>query len=168
MPEGLRAGIKRRRLRELWLAGLTCVAAAVFALTSVSAWKERSGLKIEQSIQALNQRALAALALQSQLETLNRQAATIVRASADRADPLAVLLALSKRLPPSAYLRSMRTAGEEWQIEGHATQAAQLIQVLGAAPEFRGVHFLSATNRVQVGERSYESFSIAFRFVPTP
>jgi type IV pilus assembly PilN-like protein len=168
MPDQLRAGIKRRKRRDLWFAALAAVAAGVFALTSMAAWRGRSTQEIETGIRALSGRAAQALAVQNQLVTLNRQARGIARVAAERADPLAVLLALSKQLPAGAYLRSMRAAGGEWQVDGYAKQAAQLIQVLGAAPEFRGVHFLSATNRVQVGERSYESFSLAFRFVPTP
>ena len=168
MPDELRAGIRRRRRRELWLAGLAAVVAAVFALTSIIAWRDRSARQIDTATRALSDRAAQAMTLQTQLETLNRQAGAIVRAGAERPDPLSALLALSKRLPAGAYLRSMRAGGAEWQIDGYANQAAQLIQVLGAAPEFRGVHFLSATNRVQVGTRSYETFSLAFRFVPTP
>ena len=140
----------------------------MFALTSNIAWRDRSARQIDTATRALSDRAAQAMTLQTQLETLNRQAGAIVRAGAERPDPLSALLALSKRLPAGAYLRSMRAGGAEWQIDGYANQAAQLIQVLGAAPEFRGVHFLSATNRVQVGTKSYETFSLAFRFVPTP
>jgi hypothetical protein len=168
MPDHLRAGIRRRRQRGLLLAGLAAVAALVFAITSLLAWKDRSAAAIETEIQALKSRAGQALALQTQFETVNRQANAIARVSAERAAPLSVLLALSKRLPRDAYLRSLRASGAEWQIEGHAGQAAQLIQVLGAAPEFRGIRFLAATNRVQVDERSYETFSLAFQFVPAP
>jgi Tfp pilus assembly protein PilN len=168
MPDELRAGIRRRRRTQLWVAGLAAVVAVIFALTSMIERRDRSARQIDAAIRALSDRAAQAMTLQTQLETLNRQAGAIVRAGAERPDPLSALLALSKRLPAGAYLRSMRAGGAEWQIDGYATQAAQLIQVLGAAPEFRGVHFLSATNRVQVGTRSYETFSLAFRFVPTP
>jgi hypothetical protein len=168
MPDELRAGIRRRRQRQLWWAGLAAVVAAVFALTSMVERRDRSAREIDAAIRALSHRATQAMTLQGQLETLNRQAGAIMQAGAERPDPLSTLLALSKHLPAGAYLRSMRAAGAEWQIDGYASQAAQLIQVLGAAPEFRGVHFLSATNRVQVGTRSYETFSLAFRFVPAP
>jgi Tfp pilus assembly protein PilN len=168
MPDYLRTGIRRRRRRGLLLAGLAALAALIFAITSVLAWRDRSARAMEAEIQALRGRAAEALALQTQFETVNRQANAIAGVRAERAAPLSVLLALSKRLPPGAYLRSLRASGGEWQIEGHASQAAQLIQVLGAAPEFRGVRFLSATNRIQVNERTYETFSLAFRFVPAP
>ena len=168
MPDYLRNGIRRRRQRDLLLAGLAALTALVFAITSVLAWRERSAHAMEAEVQALRGRAAAALALQTKFETMNRQANAIAGVRAERAAPLAVLLALSNRLPPGAYLRSLRVTGGEWQIEGHAGQAAQLIQVLGAAPEFRGVRFLSATNRIQVDNRTYETFSLAFRFVPAP
>jgi Tfp pilus assembly protein PilN len=168
MPDQLRSGIKRRTRRALWWAALAAAVAGVFALTSVTAWQGRSAAEIENRVRALSGRATDAMGLQSQLVTLNGQARGIARMATDRADPLAVLLALAQQLPAGDYIRSLRTSGGEWQIDGYARQAARLIQVLGAAPEFRGVHFLSATSRVQVGERSYESFSLAFRFVPTP
>jgi Tfp pilus assembly protein PilN len=168
MPDQLRSEIGRRRRRDLVFASLAAASALVFAVTSVSVRKDRSAREIESRIAALSAPAAQALSLQTQLETLNRQAGAIERVEAQRADPLALLLALSKHLPADAYLRSMRVAAGEWQIEGYATQAAQLIQVLGGVPEFRNVHFLSATNRVQVDERSYETFSLAFRFVPAP
>lgn len=168
MPEALRSEIAGRRHRRLLFAGLAAIAALIFAITSMSSRKERSAREIDARIAALSAPAAQAMTIQSQLETLNRQAGVIQRVQSQRADPLAILQALSKRLPPDAYLRSMRIAAGEWQIEGYAAQAAQLIQVLGAAPEFRNVHFLSATNRVQVEDRSYETFSLAFRFVQAP
>jgi hypothetical protein len=77
-------------------------------------------------------------------------------------------LALSRQLPAGAYLRGLRFAGADWQLEGYAPNAAQLIAGLGAAPGFKDVHFLSATNRAQIGDRTYESFALAFRYGPAP
>jgi hypothetical protein len=81
---------------------------------------------------------------------------------------LRVLLALMSRLPSGAHLQSLRLTGAGWQIDGYAPQAASVIQALGGAPEFQQVRFISATNRAQFGARTYESFSVAFRFVPAP
>jgi len=39
---------------------------------------------------------------------------------------------------------------------------------LGGVPEFRDVHFLSATNRIAVGDKTYESFALAFRHAAAP
>ena len=79
-----------------------------------------------------------------------------------------MLLALSKQLPAGAYLRGMRWSGAEWQIDGYAPNASRLVAQLGAAPEFKEVRFLSATTRGALGDRTYESFALAFRYTPAP
>lgn len=81
---------------------------------------------------------------------------------------LSVLLALSRQLPAGAFVRGIRGSGSEWQLDGYAPNASSVIARLGAAPEFKGVHFLSAMNHAQVGHQSYESFALAFRFVSAP
>lgn len=166
-PELGRA-IRARHRRELGLAVAAGVAAVVFALTSVDAWRARATRELDAGITAWRERAAPALALQTQLETMARQAQAIRQVGAERPDPLRVLLAVSRQLPPGAYLRGIRFAGAEWQLEGYAPNAARLIAALGAAPGVKDVHFLSATNRTQIGDRTYESFALAFRYVPAP
>src|SRR3989442_1757633 len=83
-------------------------------------------------------------------------------------DPLRVLLALSQQLPVGAYLRGLRLSGGDGQIDGYAPNASRLVAQLGGLPEFRDVHFLSATNRVAVGDRTYETFTLAFRYAAAP
>ena len=168
MSPELGRGIRARHRRELGLAVAACVAAAVFALTSVDAWRARATRELGAGLQALRERAAPALALQAQLETMAQQAEAIRQIEAERPDPLRVLLALSRQLPPGAYVRGIRASGAEWQVDGYAPNAARLIAGLGAAPGFKEVHFLSATNRAQVGDRTYESFALAFRYTPAP
>jgi hypothetical protein len=81
---------------------------------------------------------------------------------------LRVFLAMSERLPTGAFIRGIRGSGADWQVDGYAPSAATVITNLGAGHDFQDVHFLSAMNRAQVGNQSYESFSLAFRYVPTP
>jgi hypothetical protein len=166
-PE-LAVRIGSRRRREVAVAALACAAAVVFALTSLDAWRARGVRGVERELAALKQRAAPALALQSELEALGREVQVIRQVRAERSDPLRVLLALSKQLPAGAYVRGLRYAGVEWQVDGHAPNAARLTAQLGGAPEFKEVRFLSATNRVTVGDRTYESFALAFRYVPAP
>ncbi|HZE74903.1 MAG TPA: PilN domain-containing protein [Gemmatimonadales bacterium] len=168
LPDELGARIHARRRRELVLGVLACVAAVVFALVSVDAWRSRTVRGLAAEVQALQSKAAPALALRNELGILSRQTQAVAQLQAERPDPLKVLLALSSRLPSGAHLRSLRLTGAGWQIDGYAPQAAGVIQALGGAPEFREVHFLSATNRAQIGDRTYESFSVAFRFVSTP
>jgi Tfp pilus assembly protein PilN len=160
--------IRARHRRELGLAVAACVAAVVFALTSVDAWRARATRELGAGLQALRERAAPALALQARLETMAQQAAAIRQIEVERLDPLRVLLALSRQLPPGAYVRGIRVSGTDWQVDGYAPNAARLIAGLGAAPGFKEVHFLSATNRAEVGDRTYESFALAFRYAPAP
>jgi Tfp pilus assembly protein PilN len=166
-PE-LGSRITARWRRELGLAVVAAVAVLVFALASADAWRARATRQLEASLQSLQQRAAPALALQSQLQALGREQQAIRQIEGERPDPLGVLLALSKQLPTGAYLRGMRWSGAEWQVDGYAPNASRLVAQLGAAPEFKEVRFLSATTRAALGERTYESFSLAFRYAPAP
>ncbi len=166
-PE-LGARITARWWRQLGLAVAAGVAALVFALGSADAWRARATHGLEASLQSLQQRAAPALTLQNQLQTLDREAQAIRQSERERPDPLGVLLALSNHLPAGAYLRGIRWSGAEWQIDGYAPNASRLVAQLGAAPEFKEVRFLSATTRGALGERTYESFALAFRYAPAP
>ncbi len=126
----------------------------------------RCSRELATELRELQTKAAPALALRNEIGILSRQTQAVAQVETERPDPLRVLLALSSRLPSGAHLRALRLTGAGWQMDGYAPQAASVIEALGGAPEFREVHFLSATNRAQVGDRTYESFSIAFRFVP--
>jgi hypothetical protein len=79
-----------------------------------------------------------------------------------------VLQTLSATLPPGAFVRQIHNAGPDWQIDGYAPNASAVLTALGADTQFRDVHFLSAMTRDQIANHTYESFALAFRFVPTP
>src|SRR5438874_2577079 len=162
------ARITRRWWRDLGVAVAIGVAALVFAVASANAWRARATRELEASLQSLKQRATPALALQNQLQALERETQAMQQIERKRPDPLGVLLALSKPLPAGAYLRGIRWSGTDWQIDGYAPNASRVVAQLGAAPEFREVRFLSATTRAAFGDKTYESFSLAFRYAPTP
>ncbi|PYO44327.1 MAG: hypothetical protein DMD29_00710 [Gemmatimonadetes bacterium] len=166
-PE-LGARITVRWRRELRLAVAAAAAALVFALASADGWRARATRGLEASLQSLQQRAAPALTLQNRLQALAREAQAIRQTERQRPDPLGVLLVLSKQLPAGAYLRGIRWSGAEWQIDGYAPNASRLVAQLGAAPEFKEVRFLSATTRGALGDRTYESFALAFRYAPAP
>jgi type IV pilus assembly PilN-like protein len=166
LTDELGARIRGRRRRGLAVAALACVAAFVFALTSADAWRARTARGLAAEVRDLRTRSVPALALRNELGILSRQTQAVAAVEAERPDPLRVMLALLSRLPPGAFLQAMRLTGDGWQIDGYAPQAASVIEALGRAPEFHEVRFISATNRAQLGDRTYESFSVAFRFVP--
>ncbi len=167
-PTELTARITTRRRRGLAIAGVACLAALVFAVGSLDAWRGRGLDAVQRGLPALRDRAAPALALQTEIQAAAREVEAIRRAALDRPDPLRVLAALSTRLPADAYFRTLRSAGRDWQVDGYAPNAAQLLTQLAATPQLADVHFLSATTRVTIGNRTYDSFALAFRFVAAP
>jgi Tfp pilus assembly protein PilN len=160
--------IQGRRHRVLGLAVLALAASLVFALLSMDASRARATRELDASLTALRQRAQPALALSAELDSLARRQHAIRAIETQRPDPLEVLLALTHRLPPGAFIRGIRTAGPEWQVDGYAPNAANVLSALGAAPQLKDVRFLSAMNRVEFRNQPYESFALAFRFASTP
>jgi Tfp pilus assembly protein PilN len=166
LTDELEARIRGRRRREIVFAALACMAALVLALMSADAWRARTARELAAEVRDLQAKAVPALALRNEIGILSRQTHAVAEVEAERPDPLRVMLALLSRLPPGAYLQTLRLTGVGWQIDGYASQAASVIEALGTAPEFHEVRFISATDRAQFGDRTYESFSVAFRFVP--
>ena len=160
--------IHTRRRRELGLAALATAAALLVALTSLDARRERATRALDAALSGLRQRAAPALQVQTELDRLARRADAIRQIDSERPDPLRVLETLSRHLPARAFVRGIHGAGADWQVDGYAPNAAAVLSALGAAPEFHDVHFLSAMNRAQFGTELYESFALAFRFLPAP
>jgi type IV pilus assembly protein PilN len=168
LPDDLRSRIDGRRRRSFVGAMVACVAAVLLMLVSADTRRARAVRDLTARVAELERRSAPALAQRNELAALEGRARSLTQIEVERSDPLQVLLAVTTRLPEGAYLRSVRANGAEWQIDGYASQAAAVVQVLSQTPSFRDVHFLSATNRVQVGERMHESFSVAFRIAPAP
>ena len=168
LPAELARRITRRRLAELALAVLGCVAAVAFSISSLDSWRARVLEEAERRVADLRTRTAPVLALQGRAEALARTARGVAAIERGRTDPGRVLLALSERLPRDAYLQAARGTGADWQIDGFARDAARLVPLLEEDPRFENVRFLSATNRLRSGSATYESFSIALHFVAAP
>ncbi|MCC6316759.1 MAG: hypothetical protein IT361_03625 [Gemmatimonadaceae bacterium] len=150
----------------------TAIVAAVAGLTVLFASVDRSR---ERTLQALEAEAVrltgeAREALDARARTvLAQQETRLVRATqAERANPAAALAAIGATLPNDVVLLTARARGTEWQIDGTARNAATLVPLLDADPRFDNVRSLAASSRFRDGERTRESFSIAFRVHPTP
>jgi hypothetical protein len=168
LPPALSEHLARRRHRKLAMAALACLASAAFSVQSLDARRADALRAIDSRLRTLGTRAAPVLAVRSDLETLRRRSDVLGRIETQRPDPLQVLLALSTRLPGNAQIRSLELAGGDWQVEGYASQAAEVTQALAADPGFHDLRVLSANNRARMGDHTYESFSIAFRFVSAP
>ena len=163
-PTELAERIGRRRRREMTMAVAAGTAALVLALSSADAWRGRAVTQLQSELPALRERAAPALALQSEIQSVQQEAQTIRAVTLDRPEPLRVLSTLTRRLPAGAYVRSLRFAGSDWQIDGYAPNAARVLAELGGTSEFTDVRFVTATTRVLLGSRTYETFALAFRF----
>jgi Tfp pilus assembly protein PilN len=157
-----------RRRTRLALAAVACTAAFAFAVLSLEASRERAERRLDERIAALQERASSALLLQQRAEALDRQAAAVLEIENTRPNPLEGLLELSEEFPADAWLRSIRSAGGEVQIDGYARDAAALIPLFENDPRFEDVRFLSGTSRTQFGNETYENFSLALRAVRAP
>lgn len=168
LPADLARCIVRRRRRSTLVAGLACLVALLFALLSLDGFRSRTLRRLGTESARIRQPAESVLTLQREADALGREARAVAAIQAERLDPLAALTALTRRLPPQAYLSALRATGRDWQIDGYAREAAPLVARLEDDPRFEGVHFLSATSRTRVNGILYESFSIALRLVPAP
>ncbi len=160
--------ITRRRRRDRLLAAVGCVIALALLLWSVDAYRGRAERNLDRRIAALREQAGHVMALQSETEAILRETDAVAQVEASRPQPLEVFLAMSRLLPPTAYVRTVRATGAEWQIDGYAKDAAALIPLFENHPMFSEARFLSSTSRLRVGAETYESFSLACRTAPAP
>jgi hypothetical protein len=158
--------IRARRTGRVALAGVSCALALGFALWGLDRSRERVLAAAREEAALLAGQASAATELRAGLAAIDRERDALERIPQAQMDPLVVIASLSDRLPSGATVLSLRVVNNEWQIDGTALDAAALLPLLDSDPRFRDVRFLSASSRFREGERTYETFSIAFRVEP--
>jgi len=168
LTDPLAARIQGRRVRRLVSVGVMCAAALALAAWSLDRSRERLLGRIRAEVAALTPQAQAGLELQTRLAALDREAAVLRDLGRARPDVLRVLAALSTRLPRDATVLGVKVAGEDWQIDGTAPDAAAIVPLLDRDEQFEAVRILSASSRFREGNRDLETFSIAFRVRPGP
>jgi cell division protein FtsB len=166
LGDAQRHTIERRRARRLAGAAAACVIALGFAVWALDRSRDDVLARLVAEQVALESRAGPAVAVQAQLAALEQENAVTRAIGASRTDPLRVLAALGERLPRDVTVLNARAIGNEWRIDGTATNAAAILPALDGDPRFGDARFLSATARYREGGRMYESFSLAFRAKP--
>jgi hypothetical protein len=167
-PDAWRRQLASRRRAIVAINVLVAVAAIVFATWTADRWRVRTLVAIEAQIAQVESRgALADTALQ-RLRSREMEARTIREVAMARPDPHGALAAISAALPREATVLSARASGNDWQIDGTTTDASALVPLLDRQERFDSVRFLSASSRYREANRSYETFSIAFRFRSQP
>jgi len=166
-PSLARRQAARRRWRSV--GAVTALAAAgILLFASYGASRSRVLRSLDERITERRAAAAEVQNLQEELAGLQREIGMMDRVESDRVDPLAVLLALTRTLPPDAHVRTIHNAGDEWELDGYARDAARLIPVLEESSVFGAVRFRNATTRVRVGNENYENFALALRYLPAP
>ncbi len=160
-PENATRIIRKRR-NAVSRSILNVLLALAFAVGAVDRSRSRLLEREEAELTELAPRAQAAAGFQARLAQLELQTSV---ASAGRAgtDPVAVLAALTRRLPRDATIMSVRADGDDWQVDGTATAAGRIVPALDAEPIFENVRFLAGSARFTEGNRVYETFSVALR-----
>jgi type IV pilus assembly PilN-like protein len=163
LSDTLSLRVKRRRQQRTVVTAVLCAATLGLALWALNGSRERTLERITGQLAEIAPRAQPAESLRGQLLTLEREAVAIGELTARRPNPLLVLAALSERLPEGATVLNAKAKGADWQIDGTARDAAAIIPLLDQDERFENVRFLSASARFRDRNRTYETFSIAFR-----
>ena len=166
LSDAQRRTIERRRSRRLAGAAAACALALGFAVWAADRSRDGVLARLTAEQAALAPRAAPAAALQARLAALDQEAAVTRSVTASRTDPLRVLAALGERLPRDVTVLNARAVGDEWRVDGTATNAAAILPALDGDARFSDARFLGATSRFREGARTYESFSLAFRVKP--
>jgi Tfp pilus assembly protein PilN len=157
---------RARRLNRRRAGAVAALAAAVlFAVLSWGAHRDRVEARIDDRIATLREDVAPVMALEEDVAGLQRSLAALQQIEESRVDVLRALGALTDRIPPDTWLRTIQMAENEWQIQGTGNDAAALIPALEADPMFADVSFAAATRRVQIENSTYDDFAVAFRAV---
>ncbi|HUQ83229.1 MAG TPA: hypothetical protein VM076_18900 [Gemmatimonadaceae bacterium] len=158
--------VTRRRRRRVGGAIAACTIALGFAVWALDRSRDDVLARLVAEQDALESRAAPAAAVQAQLAALAQEDAVTRTVGASRMDPLLVVAALGERLPRDVTVLNARAMGDEWRIDGTATNAAAILPALDGDARFSDARFLSATSRYREGGKTYESFSLAFKAKP--
>lgn len=152
-------GAARRRMAG-WLAAASLTAGALVWAAGASRASTLATLDADLVTARTGATEGSGLALRAM--SIDREMAAINTTLAARADIQGALAALGARLPRSAVAQRVRIVGTDWQVEGNAANASQVLAALAAEPQFERVRFLAPSNRFRDGTEDRETFAVAF------
>lgn len=159
------SGRQRRRL----VTGLAAVLAGLAVLGwGGDQWRERTLVALEREASALQARAEPVAEASARLRARVAEVDALRDIAAGRPDPFAALAALSLALPDDAVVRAARVDANEWQVDGTVADASTVVPALDRDSRFDNVRVLSASSQFREGNRTVETFSIAFRYHAQP
>lgn len=148
-----------------WRASAFLAASLLFTTWALGTWRERTLIAAQRAMQAATSDGSAALAARDRLARAEREAALIANATgatSRRESPSAVLVRLGALIPSSAFVQRLEWDGQQWRIDGSATDAAALVPRLDGDGHFDGVRSLAPSTRFLDGGAQRSSFSIGF------
>jgi general secretion pathway protein L len=104
--------------------------------------------ELEPQVAAIKKQEADVRKFQTQIETLTE--------NQDRRT-VQFLKELTEKIPPEAYLTTLRYRNNRIEMDGFATKSSELIQILESSPMFRNAQFTSPITQGQGGQ---ERFSI--------
>lgn len=153
--------IRSRRRTGFARAAVTFALALAFVVISFDRSRARVLERAQREIAQLAPRVEGPASLEARMAQLDLESSAVRSAGTAHPDPVAVIAAISRRLPRDAVVMSLRADGDQWEIDGTARDAASIVPALDADPSLENVHFLSASSRFNEGNRTYETFSVA-------
>ncbi|MCU0635986.1 MAG: PilN domain-containing protein [Gemmatimonadaceae bacterium] len=162
-PELVRRFARRRQWRGARAAGALLVAVGLLGW-ALASWRERTLRALEARVATLTPQATQPLASRDALARLAAERAAL--ATRATVDPLAVLSALSDRLPVDAVLQRVQFDGALWQVTGTTRNTDGVVRRLAADARFATVRIAGPTTRFRDGRAMVESFTLAFTWQP--
>ena len=160
-PPAEMTAARRQRAMGVARASINVALALAFALAAIDRSRTRVVEAEAAELASLSAMAEGPAAIRTRLAQLDLESDAARSAGSAHSDPVAILAAISRRLPHDAVVMSIRADGDEWQVDGTAAKAANIVPALDADPKLDNVRFLSASSHFNEGSRTYETFSVA-------
>jgi general secretion pathway protein L len=157
-----RSPVARQRSRERTFVYALSAAAAALALVAVYLpvhSMQRTADSLQQEFEAAKKSAVAAAALQKEIDALRKDELFLVDRKRDRLTVSNLLLEATRILPDDTWLSEWQLAGGEMQLTGYAGSASALVNLLEQSKIFRNTTFQSPV--VQDGKSGRERFHVA-------
>jgi hypothetical protein len=155
--------LQRVRDRRAWRSYALAAVSAVLLLAAVNVSRNRTLVATEVYADSLEKVSAPGVAARARLVRSQEEVQTLSRNATRNSDPLRVLATVSRALPADAFVQRVEWDGTEWRLEGSTDKAAAIVQTLDAQNLLSNVRVLNASMRFRDGNRTRESFSVAFR-----
>jgi general secretion pathway protein L len=157
-----RSPVTRQRGRERTLVYALGAAAAALAIVAVYLpihSMQRTADSLQEQFEAAKKSAVAAAALQKEIDALRKDELFLVDRKRDRPTVSKLLLEATGLLPDDTWLSEWQLAGNEMQLTGYAGSASALVNLLEQSKIFHNTTFQSPV--VQDSKSGRERFHVA-------